>query len=195
MEAETAQEAHSLLCWLMDEAVLHPGSPRLPKGRSRTFQAHWSFLLRFFRADEWGCWNQRGLCVLSSSSLAPEVQLDHLYIRSNFSICPSASQNPPCWRPSWLSIACATRKHPESEGLARDNPETNPITIKPGTASHVAEQFSWFPLPPCSPLWCPFPIKALALSTHVSSDNSFLSVRQASTLMSWMGLSSYKRLR
>ena len=84
MEAETAQEAHSLLCWLMDEAVLHPGSPRLPKGRSRTFQAHWSFLLRFFRADEWGCWNQRGLCVLSSSSLAPEVQLDHLYIRSNF---------------------------------------------------------------------------------------------------------------
>ena len=55
------------------------------------------------------------------------------------------SQNPPRWNPSRLSDVRATRKDPESERLARDNPETNPITIKPKTASHVAEQFSWVP--------------------------------------------------
>ena len=68
------------------------------------------------------------------------------------SVCPSTSQNPPRWRPSWLSIACTARRRPESEGLARENPETNPVTIKPRTASHVAEQFSWAPSAPCSPL-------------------------------------------
>ena len=77
------------------------------------------------------------------------------------------SQNPR-WNPSWLSDAHATRKDPESEWLARDNRETNPITIKPETASHVAEQFSWVPLPSCSPAGCPFPIKSLALSACVS---------------------------
>ena len=50
-----------------------------------------------------------------------------------------------------LGVAiCTTRKDPESERLGRDNPETNPITIKPKTASYVAEQFSWVPLPCCS---------------------------------------------
>ena len=43
-----------------------------------------------------------------------------------------------------------TRKDPQSEWLGRDNPETNPITIKPKTASYVAEQVSWVPLPCCS---------------------------------------------
>ena len=52
--------------------------------------------------------------------------------------------------------------------LAKDHLETNPITIKPETASHVAEQFSWVPLCYCSPPRCPFPIKSLALSAHVS---------------------------
>ena len=32
----------------------------------------------------------------------------------------------------------------------------------------MAEQFSWFPLPCCSPPQCPFPVKSLALSAHVS---------------------------
>ena len=54
------------------------------------------------------------------------------------------------------------------ESLAKDNPETNPITIKPKTASHVTELFSWVPLPYCSPPGCPFPIKSLALSARVS---------------------------
>ena len=41
------------------------------------------------------------------------------------------SQNSPHWHPSWLSNARATRKDPESERLAKDNPETSPITINP----------------------------------------------------------------
>ena len=32
----------------------------------------------------------------------------------------------------------------------------------------MAELFSWIPLPYCSPPGCPFPIKSLALSAHVS---------------------------
>ena len=61
-----------------------------------------------------------------------------------------------------------------------DNPETNPIAIKPGTVSHVAEQL-WVPLP-CSYLpKCPFPRKSSALAARVSSDNSFPSVRQEPT--------------
>ena len=64
--------------------------------------------------------------------------------------CPTTSQNPSCWHLSELSNACTTRKDPESELLAKDTPETNPITIKPKTASHIAEQFSWIPLPYCS---------------------------------------------
>ena len=50
----------------------------------------------------------------------------------------------------------------------KDHAETNPITIKPETASHAAEQFSCVPLLYCSPPGCPFPIKSLALSAHVS---------------------------
>ena len=77
-------------------------------------------------------------------------------------------QNPSLWHPSWLNKACTTRKDSESEWLAEDNPETNPITIKPEIVSHVAGQFSWLPLPYYSPAGCPFPIKSLALSAHVS---------------------------
>ena len=58
--------------------------------------------------------------------------------------------------------------HQEGPG-ARDNPETNPITIKPKTASMaVAGQFSWAPLPCCSPPGHLFPIKSLAMSARVS---------------------------
>ena len=50
----------------------------------------------------------------------------------------------------------------------RDNQEAHPITIKPGTASRVAEQSFWVPLPCCSLPGRPFPTKLLALSAHVS---------------------------
>ena len=69
---------------------------------------------------------------------------------------------------SWLSNVCATRKDPESERLAKDNLETNPITTKSKSASHMAEQSSWISLPYCSPPGCPFPTKSLALSARVS---------------------------
>ena len=83
-------------------------------------------------------------------------------------VCPSTSQNPSRQHASWLSHACATRKDSESEWLAKDHPETNPITIQPETASHAADRFSCVPLPYCSPLGAPFQIKSLVLSTHVS---------------------------
>ena len=57
--------------------------------------------------------------------------------------------------------------NPESECLARDNLETNPITIKPETAGHVVRSplgFLALLLSSC----LPFPIKSLALSARVS---------------------------
>ena len=81
-------------------------------------------------------------------------------------MCPTISQNPH-WHLSWLSDASAPRKDFESKWPARDNPETNPITIKPETVSQVAEQFSWVPLSYCSLPGRPFPIKSLALLAHV----------------------------
>ena len=82
-------------------------------------------------------------------------------------ICATTFQNPSLWHPSWLNMACTNRKDSESEWFAKGNPETNPITIKPETASHLTELF-WVLLPYCSPPRCPFPIKSLALSAHVS---------------------------
>ena len=51
--------------------------------------------------------------------------------------------------------------------LAKDNLKTNPITIKSKRVSHIAEQFSWVPLPCCSLPWLPFPIKPFVLFAHV----------------------------
>ena len=82
--------------------------------------------------------------------------------------CLTTSQNPSLWHPSWLNNACTAGNDSESEWLAKYYPETNPITIKPETASHVAELFFWVPLPYCSSPRCPFPIKSLALSAHLS---------------------------
>ena len=82
--------------------------------------------------------------------------------------CPTTSQNPSLWHPSWLNKVCTTRKNSESEWLAKDNLETNPITIKLWATSHMAEQFFWFPLPYCSPSGRPLPIKSRALSAHLS---------------------------
>ena len=99
--------------------------------------------------------------------------------------CLTTSQNP-LWHSSWLNKACTTKKDSESELLAKDNRETNPITIKPETASHVTELFSWVLLPYCFPPGCPFPNKiSCFVSPCVSSDNSFLSVRQKPSFRPW----------
>ena len=82
--------------------------------------------------------------------------------------CPTTSLNPSLRHSCWRNKACTTRSDSESEWMAKDNPETNPITINPETVSHVAELFSWVPLPYCSSPRCPFPIKSLALSAHMS---------------------------
>ena len=66
--------------------------------------------------------------------------------------------------------------------MARDNAETNPTTVKPETVSHVAEQASWVPLPSCSPLGHPFPIKSLALSSRVSPQTIHIRVLDKSPL-------------
>ena len=60
--------------------------------------------------------------------------------------CLTTSLNP-LWHPSWLSDACTSRKDSESGWLTKDNPETNPITMKPEAESHMAEQSSWVPSP------------------------------------------------
>ena len=110
-------------------------------------------------------------------------------------VCPSTSQNPSHQHPSWLSDACATRKDSELQRLAKDHPETNPITIKPETASHAAEQFSWVPLPYCSPPGCPSPKKSLALSAHVSPRTIHFPVSDKSPVSGpGRGLPSCKRL-
>ena len=75
------------------------------------------------------------------------------------------------------------RKDSESEWLAKDNLESNTITIKSETVSHVAEQFSWVPLPCCSPPRCPFTIKSLALSAHVSPRIIYFQVLVESPLL------------
>lgn len=52
----------------------------------------------------------------------------------------TTSQNSPRRNPSWLSDVSTNRKDPESERLARHNLESNPITVKSETASHMVER-------------------------------------------------------
>ena len=106
--------------------------------------------------------------------------------------CSTTSQKPSCWHLSWLSNACTARKDSESGWLAKDNPATNPITIKPETVSLMAEQFSWVSLPSCSPPGHLFPIKFHALSAHVSLWTIHIRVLEKSTHYSAeTGLPSY----
>ena len=75
--------------------------------------------------------------------------------------------------------------------MAKDHQESNPITIKPQTASHVTQLFSWVPFPYFTILLStqvPFPNKVSCfVSTCVSSDNSFPSVRQKLSFGPWKG--------
>ena len=75
---------------------------------------------------------------------------------------------------------CTTRKDPESEGLARDNPETHPITIKPKATSHAhGRAVLLVSLIPLLSTQVPLPNKASCfVSMRVSSHNSFPSIRQ-----------------
>ena len=100
--------------------------------------------------------------------------------------CLTTSQNPFLWHPSWLNKVCTTRKDSKSEWLAEDNPETNPITINWESASHMAEHVGSLTF--LLSAWVHFPDKiSCFLSTCVSSDNSFLSVRKELSLGPWKG--------
>ena len=83
----------------------------------------------------------------------------------------------------------ATRKDPESERLARDNPEANPITIKPGCEPHSRAVLLGSltlllsaQVPLSNNIFC-------FVGICVSPDNSFLNVRQELTLKPWKGSS------
>ena len=101
--------------------------------------------------------------------------------------CPT-SQNPSHWHPSWLHRACATKKDSESEWLTKESPETNPITIKPETVSHMQSSSPEF-LTLLLSAWPPLSNKTSCfVSTCVSSDSSFLSVRKGPILGPWKGV-------
>ena len=101
---------------------------------------------------------------------------------------PPVLPPPSRWHPSWLSNACPTQGRTLSQTDWPDNQGTNPITIKPDTASHTAEQFSWVPTPSCSPAGHPFPIKSLAFSARVSPQTIYVRIlRQEPTLRPWKG--------
>ena len=88
--------------------------------------------------------------------------------------CPTTSQNP-LWHPSWLNKGNTTTKHSESEWLAKDNPETNPITIKPHGRAVLLSSLT-LSLP-----WHPYH-KTLALSAYVSLQTIHFSVLDKSPL-------------
>ena len=93
--------------------------------------------------------------------------------------CPTTSQNPSVWHPSWLNKVYTTRKNYESEWLAKDNPEANPITIEPRDCKPRDRAVLLGSLTPLLSTRVPFPNKiSCFVSTCVSSDNSFPSVRQ-----------------
>ena len=94
-------------------------------------------------------------------------------------MCLTTSQDLPHWHPSWQSNVWTTRKDPELEWLA--------IFIKAETVSHEAQQFSWFPIPYCSPP-CSLSSKiSCFVSMYVFSSNSLPSVRQEPIFGPWKG--------
>ena len=72
---------------------------------------------------------------------------------------------------------------------SHNNPETNPITIKPETASCMTEQSSWVSSPCWSLPRCPFPIKSLDfVSACVEGGNRQNRLHLESRTPSWAGL-------
>ena len=101
---------------------------------------------------------------------------------------PTTSQNPSLWHPSWLNKVSTTRKDSESERLAKDNPETNPITVKPQDCKPCDRAVPLGSLPLLLSTWVPFPNKiSCFVSRCVSLDNSFPSVRQEPSFGPWNG--------
>ena len=101
---------------------------------------------------------------------------------------PTTSQNPSLWHPSWLNKVCTTRKDSESEQLAKDNPEANPITIEPRDCKPRDRAVLLGSLTPLLSTRVPFPNKiSCFVNRCVSSDSSFPSVRQEPSFGPWKG--------
>ena len=78
--------------------------------------------------------------------------------------------------------------------VARDNLEVNPIPTKPETASHMAEQFSWVPLPCYSLPQEPVPNKVSCfVGTYVSSVHFQVLEKSPSCNRFWLQLPVLKR--
>ena len=89
----------------------------------------------------------------------------------------TTSPNPSVWHPCWLNKeGMHHQKDSESEWLAKDNLEINPITIKPESRAVLLGSLTLL-------LSARVPsINKVSLSAHVSSHSSFLSVRQEAAL-------------
>jgi len=74
------------------------------------------------------CFQQ--VVLLRNTELISHHQLAKFRKRQKVTTCPTTSQNPSRCHASWLKKVCTTRKDSESEWVVKDNPETNPITIK-----------------------------------------------------------------
>ena len=101
--------------------------------------------------------------------------------------CLTTSQNPPLWHPSWLNQVCTTRKDSESEWLAKDNPETNPITINLRLRAVWQSCSPGFPHPTALHAGALSHKLSCFVSTCVSSDNSLPSVGQEPSFRPWKG--------
>ena len=92
----------------------------------------------------------------------PRSPLATIYLGLEMHVPPGKTLSQTKYGPSKMTV----QRQP------RNLPHYQPVTIKPETVSHVAEQFSQFPLSYCSPLSPsaprhPFPIKSFALSVHL----------------------------
>ena len=96
--------------------------------------------------------------------------------------CPTTSQYPHLWHPSWLKRCAPPGRTLESEWLAKNNLETNLILIKPKTARPLLLGSVTLLLYTRAPL--PDKISCFAI-TCVFLNNSFPSVRQEPTFGPW----------
>ena len=100
--------------------------------------------------------------------------------------CLITSQNPSRWHPSWLSDACATRKDSnQNDWLKTTRKESHQNKTRdcepcgrPVLLGSLPSALHWVPLP--NKISC-------FVSTCVSLDNSFTSVRQEPTFRPWKG--------
>ena len=130
------------------------------------------------------CFTTRGSCKEHRTNKPPPTRRVQKRSKGD-TACLSTSQNPSHWHPSLLSDTCSTRKDSELKWLAKDHPETNPITIKPEPHGRAVLLGS---LTLLLSTRVPFPKKiSCFVGTCVSSDNSFLSVRQEPSFGPWKG--------